>query len=186
MQQASNPPISLGDIVQVAAAVQSLVDQGVSERLPLRQDEFQALFEEIGDAAYGKLNTELFAPVRAMLKTAGLKATPRLPGSFQSSREWGNVDESHQQRWSWSIISRAAGSPIGAIAVGSHHDHGRFRLPQPPEVIAIEATTTAAIIREISASKPEFGQTQDFRTWYADYLAGHAGSDHAAPDEQAS
>lgn len=163
------------DIVRVAAAVQDLVDRGVAERLPARDGEFQALFQEVGDSAYGTLNTELFAPARAMLRGIGLKAVPRLPGSFQSSREWGNADESHQQRWFWSVILREDGTAIGAIAVGSHHDHSCFRLPRPPEVVAVEAITPAAIIRELSARMPEFGQAQDFRSWYADYLDAQAG-----------
>ncbi|WP_299364239.1 DUF6022 family protein [uncultured Paracoccus sp.] len=174
MKQASITPDSFRDINEIAAAVQILVDRGMAERLPDRKQEFQDLFDQVGDAAYGRLNTELFWPVRAMLGTAGLKATPRLPGRFQSSREWGNADESHQQRWSWSVVSKADGTAIGAIAVGSHHDHGRFHLPRSPEVIAVEATSEAAIIRELSARMPAFGEAQDFRTWYADYLAGQA------------
>lgn len=175
MQQVASPGAPMGDIAQVAAAVQSLVDRGMTERFPARQAEFQALFEEVEDAAYGTLNTELFAPVRVMLREAGLKATPRLPGSFQSSREWGNADESHQQRWFWSVVSREDGTTIGALAVGSHHAHGRFHLPRSPEVVAVRATTPAAVVRELAAGMPEFGEAQEFRSWYADYLAAQDG-----------
>ncbi|WP_173087420.1 DUF6022 family protein [Devosia sp. 1635] len=128
------------DIHALAQRAQAMVDLELARILPVRLQEFQQQFEEVGDLAYGTLNAELFRPVHAALREAGLKAIPRLPGSFQRSREWGNADETHQQRWMWSIISGADGKPIGSLAVGSHHDHSCFRLPRSPEIIALRAT----------------------------------------------
>ena len=163
------------DIVLLARFVQNLVDRQVEQLLPARSGEFQTLFESIGDMAYGRFNTLLFGPVRRALEAAGLKAVPRLPGSFQSSREWGNSDETHQQRWMISRIVRINdGSALGSLAVGSHHDHHRFRLPRSPEIIALIATSPGAVVAEMSMHRPQFAQTEAFRDWYARYRAHHS------------
>lgn len=165
-----NASIGVGGIRAIADFVQTTVDRQIDHILPARLEEYQRCFEEIGDLAYGKLNAELFSPTRTAFLTAGLKATPRLPGSFQRSREWGNADETHQQRWMWSIISMD-GQPIGTLAVGSHHDHTHFRLPRSPEILAVEAVTPGKIVAEIAKSHPQFADELEFRQWYANYLS---------------
>jgi vancomycin aglycone glucosyltransferase len=159
------------DIHALARRVQAIVDLELARILPVRQDEFQRRFEAHGDLAYGTLNAELFRPVQTALREAGFKATPRLPGSFQRSREWGNPEETHQQRWMWSVIRTAQGTPIGSLAVGSHHDHSRFRLPRSPEILALRATVPSRIVAEIAQTHPRYAEQEDFKDWYAQYLA---------------
>lgn len=151
--------------------LQSVLDRHTEVLLTEHTEHYQQLFETMGDMAYGKFNTLLFTPVRRALETAGLKAIPRLPGSFQSSREWGNAEETHQQRWFTSRIVRADGAPLGTLAVGSHHDHSKFRLPRPPEIVALDVTRTTDFVAALSVIYPEYGQAQEFRTWYASFLA---------------
>lgn len=160
-------------VLEIAGQVQQLVDAELSTILPAREAEFQQRFARDGDMAYGALNTELFAPVRLMLKEMEIKATSRLPGDFQTSREWGNADETHQQRWMWSMLTRNGGA-FGAIAVGSHHDHSCFRLPRPPEIIGLTATTHGQVCRELARLKPDFGTSVPFREWYQQFLAAGA------------
>jgi hypothetical protein len=160
------------DIHELAQKIQAMIEQGLSAILPERQLEFDARFAKDGDMAYGTLNTELFAPVRVLLREHGLQAKPRLPGRFNDSREWGNADESHQERWMWSVILRD-GMPIGTIAVGSHHDHSCFRLPRSPQVIGISSTTPRQIVSELGSLMPAFAAAQPFQEWYRDYLAAN-------------
>ena len=169
----ASPQLAAGGeaIVALADEIRKLVHARLAGTLPSRQEEFEARFARDGDMAYGALNTELFAPVRRLLRERDLFAVPRLPGGFQESREWGNDDESHQQRWMWSIIRGADGESVGAIAVGVHHDHQRFRLPRPPEILPLPATTTGGVIRALGERLPEFAKAQAFRDWYRDWLA---------------
>lgn len=173
---------ALPTIASLAREVERLVNARLAEILPARLGEFEGRFARDGDMAYGALNTELFAPVRRLLQSRDLRAVPRLPGSFQESREWGNADESHQQRWMWSIIRRRNGEAIGAIAVGAHHDHHQFRLPRPPEILPVEATTPARVVEALGLRMPEFAQAQPFREWYRDWLVQTAREGASAAD----
>ncbi|HZX80011.1 MAG TPA: DUF6022 family protein [Lysobacter sp.] len=166
------PSAATSDIRLLARFIQTTVDAGFSELYESCLDEYQQLFEQMEDMAYGRFNMMLFKPVRRAMDTHGLKAVPRLPGSFQTSREWGNADETHQQRWMTSRIVLPDGRALGTIAVGSHHDHSRFRMPRSPEIIAIEATGRRTVIDVLRDRMPEYGQAEDFRDWYARYLAG--------------
>ena len=158
------------DVQAIAQQIQALIDERLIQILPARQAEFDSRFARDGDMAYGALNTELFLPVRKLLRDLGLRARPRLPGGFQESREWGNADETHQQRWMWSFLQDDAGRSVGAIAVGSHHDHSRFRLPRSPEVLGLAATTLDDLVIEMSDLHSEFAQAPSFNEWYRDYL----------------
>jgi len=162
------------DIRVFAAYVQSVVDRRTEALLAEMSHNWQQLFETTGDMAYGKFNALLFQPLRKPFVDAGLKPSPRLPGSFQSSREWGNADETHQQRWFYSIIVKADGGPLGALAVGAHHDHHQFRLPRSLEILPVRATTPAAIEREIGNRLPEFAIAKPFRQWWKDYQSAEA------------
>ncbi|MDH4442223.1 MAG: DUF6022 family protein [Rhizobium sp.] len=159
------------DIRALANQIQALVDERLAVILPAHQQGYEERFLRDGDMAYGALNTQLFQPVRTLLTELGLEAAPRLPGDFQESREWGNAEETHQQRWMWSMIKQGSGQVVGAIAVGSHHDHSSFRLPRSPEVVGISATNCDEVIQELGEKMPEFAQAQSFRLWYQDYLA---------------
>lgn len=154
--------------------VQKTVDVAFGELYERRIKEFQTLFEQVEDMAYGKFNMLLFQPVRRAMAVAGLKAVPRLPGNFQTSREWGNQDETHQQRWMTSKIVRSDGNALGTLAIGSHHDHSRFRMPRSPEVISIEVTQRSDVIGALADRLPEYGQAEDFKDWFARYLSESA------------
>lgn len=167
------PEEAVTNIFALGDLIQATVDRRLRELWEPNSAEYQVLFEQVGDMAYGKFNALLFLPVRKALEASGLKASPRLPGSFQTSREWGNTDETHQQRWMVSRILGAGGSPLGTIAVGSHHDHTRFRLPRSPEIIALEAVRPKDVIAALSERLPEFGKAEEFRDWYAAYLAAN-------------
>jgi hypothetical protein len=105
---------SVIDIHALAERIQTLVDDQLAAILPAQQQDYDERFLRDGDMAYGALNTQLFQPVRTLLTELGLKADPRLPGDFQESREWGNAEETHQQRWMWSMIKAAGGQAVGA------------------------------------------------------------------------
>ena len=45
---------------------------------------------------------------------------------FQSSREWGNEAETHQQRWMYSVIQSSSGTTLGTLVNVIHHDHTPF------------------------------------------------------------
>lgn len=171
------------DVHSLGDRIQTIVDEGIASILPAKQSEFDERFRRDGDMAYGALNTALFQPVRRLLSELGLKAKPRLPGDFQDSREWGNADETHQQRWMWSLILRKDGKAIGAIAVGSHHDHSRFHLPRSPQILSLSATTWAAAKRELGDKLPEFARSQSFRDWYRDYLKENESAEGHADDQ---
>ncbi len=128
------------------------------------------LFDTEGDAAYGVYQQALFRPIKCALETAGLKAVPGLPGDFQASREWGNPDETEQQRWMWSVIVNAAGEPLGTLVHVIHHDHTRFRVPHPPEAIALRETEKADVERILSSRSDNFAAALEFSVWYIWYL----------------
>jgi hypothetical protein len=151
--------------------LQSFLDRHTEVLLNEHTEHYQQLFETMGDMAYGKFNTLLFTPVRRALEKAGLKAVPRLPGSFQRSREWGNAEETHQQRWFTSRIVRADEAPLGTLAVGSHHDHSKFRLPRSPEIVALDATRPTDVVAALSEVHIEYGQAEEFKIWYTKFLA---------------
>jgi hypothetical protein len=173
------PDQARDDIFALADFIQNVVDARLHLLWSGLEDEYQTLFETVGDMAYGKFNGLLLQPVRKAMADAGLKASPRLPGSFQSSREWGNQDETHQQRWMTSKIIKDNGTVLGTIAIGSHHDHSRFRLPRSPEVIALRVSRPKEVVAALSIIKPEFAEAEEFRIWYAKYLADE---DNAAAD----
>jgi hypothetical protein len=167
------PARARNDIFALGEFIQEVVDQRFEDLWEVHRAEYQRLFETVGDMAYGKFNALLLQPIRGALTQGELKASPRLPGSFQSSREWGNEDETHQQRWMTSKITRHDGAPLGTIAVGSHHDHSRFRLPRSPEIIALDVVRPREVISALSDRMPEYGEAEEFRDWYAKYLAAN-------------
>lgn len=170
------PPEVKDDIHRFAAFLQSFIDERVPALLHAQADDWQQRFEIAGDMAYGQFNAKLLEPLRKPLKAAGLKPTPQLPGRFMSSREWGDVEETHQQRWFYSIIARAGASPLGAIAFGAHHDHHRFRLPRTPEVRAVLATTPTSVEKTLAVALPGYATALPFRQWWAQHGAAESAS----------
>ncbi|RJE90457.1 hypothetical protein D3P07_05150 [Paenibacillus sp. 1011MAR3C5] len=133
-------------------------------------DKLQRAYEEAGDSAYGTYLNLLLNSVHKEMKENGLRPSPRLPGDFDSSREWGNVDESDQQRWMWSTIHDKEGVPLGTIVLQIFHDHTQFRLPRRPGVLALSATGKEEVVRVLSERSVSFGQALEFTEEYKLYL----------------
>src|SRR5690606_23216353 len=99
-----------------------------------------------------------------------IRAVPPLPGDFDISREWGNEDESDQQRWMWSEIYAKDGTAIGTLVLIVYHDHTRFRVPRNPDVIALSEVACADVIKELSKLSPDFARALPFTEEYERYL----------------
>jgi hypothetical protein len=128
-------------------------------------------YQEIGDGAYGLYLDFLFKPIYRELKNSGFSVQPKLPGNLNISREWGNADETDQQRWMWSVLKHADGSDCGTIVVEVFHDHTQFRLPKPPAIRFLNLTKRQDIIAELSRISSDFAKAKDMKAEYADYLA---------------
>lgn len=156
------------DIFTIGQAIQQHVDAQWEAIFQQVKPEMVARYDEIGDGVYGIYGAHLFRDVHAQLKAMGLRAAPRLPGNFNSSREWGD-DESNRQRWMWSKISTTAGEAIGTIATGFYHDHIEIRIPRPFKIIALTETSKREVERALSELMPEFKQALEARIEYAAY-----------------
>jgi len=134
-------------------------------------DKLKRAYEEAGDMAYGTYLNLLLNPVLKEMKELGLRAEPRLPGDFDISREWGNEDETDQQRWMWSAIYDKGGEPLGTIVIQVYHDHTQFRLPRKPGVLALTMTAKEEVAEALSALSESFAQALEFTEEYKLYLA---------------
>lgn len=157
-------------------ALGRLVEAHVAERwqavLHDNAAKLQSAYERAGDSAYGTYLSLLFRPVHRRLKEAGLRVSPPLPGDFDSSREWGNREETDQQRWMWSAVLTADGGALGTLVTITHHDHSRFRVPRQPGVLALAQTGDEAVVEALSKRSSDFGQALPFTVEYANYLKG--------------
>jgi hypothetical protein len=126
-------------------------------------------FNKAGDMAYGVYLNFLFRPIHQQLKLVGLRPQPRFPGDFSISREWGNQEETEQQRWMWSAIASTEGL-LGTIVTIIFHDHTQFRIPQQPQIIALTQTSKEAVEEALSQHCAEFKNAIEFNVWYAEYL----------------
>lgn len=160
------------DIFALGRYIENHIEQTWQVILETQRDKLLDAFSKVGDPAYGTYYNLLYRPVHKQLKESGLRASPRLPGNFNSSREWGNADESDNQRWSWSTIKSAEGEPLGTIVTKMFHDHTQFRIPHRPEIIALRETSKADVEAALSARSADFKQAVEFRVWYAEYLKG--------------
>lgn len=171
MLQAFSEANANSDIQAVGRAIEQHIHDQWDSVFQAKRDEMVKKYPEIGESVYAIYGAALFGPVHAAMKEAGLKATPRLPGKLDISREWGD-DESDRQRWMWSKITRVAdGSALGTVAIVYHHDHVEIRIPRPMEVIVLEEAGKAAVIEALSQRSPEFAAAKDANAEYADYLA---------------
>jgi len=132
--------------------------------------ELLELYPKIGDTVYGVYGKYLFQHIHDEMKTVGLRATPKLPGNFSISREWG--EEDNRQRWMWSKISTTDGRAFGTIVTIFWHDHNEIRIPRPFQIIALAETTKGDVVRALSARSPEFKQALEAREEFAAYAAG--------------
>lgn len=167
------------DIHTLARYIQGYVDENWMRVFAENRDEMLRRYPEIGDSVYGIYGARLFRHIHDQLKQARLRATPRLPGSFSASREWGD-DESDRQRWMWSKISATDGTPIGTIAVVFFHDHIQIRIPRAFNIIGLEATSKSAVIAALSRLSPDFNNALEAKIEIAHYLAQLAASEQAA------
>jgi hypothetical protein len=118
----------------------------------------------------------MFRHIHAQLKEVGMKATPRLPGNFSVSREWGD-DERDRQRWMWSKITTKEGAPVGTIATVFYHDHEQIRIPRPFRIIALTETTKGDVVKALSKISSDFKNALEARIEYAEYYAQASAKD---------
>jgi hypothetical protein len=157
------------DIHAIARYIQQHVDQQWETVFQQYRDKMLAAYDDIGEAVYGMYGLYLFRPVHAQFKQVGLKATPRLPGNLDRSREWGSEDD--RQRWMWSkLTSTEDGQPIGTLVTVYYHDHIVVRVPRAPRIICLEVVHKAEVIAVLSAHSVDFSQALDARAEYALYL----------------
>lgn len=157
------------DIHTLARHIEQYVNQNWERVFRENRDEMIARYDEIGDSVYGIYGARLFRPIHAQLKTVDLRATPRLPGHFTSSREWGAEDQ--RERWMWSKITSTDGKPFGTIVVAFYHDHLQIRIPRAFRIIALEATTKRDVVKALSHISPDFKAALEAKIEIAQYLA---------------
>lgn len=162
------------DIHALGRAIERRVEENWQALLEGKMDRLLHVYERAGDMAYGAYADLLFKPVHQALRQAGLRATPKLPGEFDISREWGNADESDQQRWMWSTIRLLKGKPLGTIVTIIFHDHTRFRLPRQPRIISLEEVGKEAVAEALSNRSDDFRKALEFTIEYAEYLKREA------------
>lgn len=139
-------------------AVADHIRQRVAERWqPVAEEraaELQQYFEEHGDPAYARYSQVLLEPVRddlRELEAAGYRIEPAFPGRLPDSHEPRTPPEERVRSF-WTILSNRDGTPQGALVFRLFHDHTRFRIPRPPEVLALRETEpreVRAVIRRL-------------------------------------
>ncbi len=169
------------DIFTLARQAEELITENWQRLLEKNQAKLLDAYNRAGDMAYGTYCDMLFRPVHKLLKQTGVSVSPRLPGDFDLSREWGNADESDQQRWMWSTLTAATGEPLGTFVTVIFHDHTEFRVPRQPQIIALRETGKEAVVDALSHRSDEFKQALEFTVAYAAYLRsqGEATSESA-------
>lgn len=160
------------DIFAIGREIEAYVAGEWQSILDENREKLEDAYARAGDMAYGTYLDLLFRPVHRWLKDGGLRAEPKLPGDFDVSREWGNADQTDQQRWMWSTIETQAGAPLGTIVTITPHDHTRFRVPRAPGVIALAETGMDAVVDALSRRSPDFAAAREASIEIAEYLAG--------------
>jgi hypothetical protein len=157
------------DIFTIANYVQQYVNEHWNAIFQENRDEMVRLYPEIGDSVYGVYGNKLFKVLHEEFKANGLRATPKLPGSLNMSREWGD-DERDRQRWMWSKIIGADGTAIGTIVTVFYHDHIEIRIPRVFQIIALKETSKSAVIEALSQMSSDFANAMDMKTEVALYI----------------
>lgn len=157
------------DIHAIAQYIQRYVDEQWETVYQNTRDEMVKRYDEIGDSVYGIYGSRLFRHIHDQLRDMGLRATPRLPGNFESSREWGPEDD--RQRWMWSKIATKDDEAIGTIVVAFYHDHYQIRIPRPFKIIALEATGKRDVVKALSSLSADFREAREAKIEIAEYLA---------------
>ncbi len=162
----------MDDIHSIGRYIQEHITQHWESCFQQCQSKMLEMYPQIGDSVYAIYGKQLFQKVHERFKELGLQASPRLPGSLMNSREWGE-NESERQRWMWSKISRSDGSAIGTIVIVVFHDHTQIRIPRAFQVIALDVSSPAAVIKALSETSPEFKNAPDMKQEVAEYLAAN-------------
>ncbi len=151
------------DIFTIGRYVQQYVNENWQAVFQAERDEMVRLYPEIGDSVYGVYGNKLFKALHEEFKTHGLRATPKLPGSLNLSREWGD-DDRDRQRWMWSKVVGQDGTAIGTIVTIFYHDHVEIRIPRVFKVIALKETSKGAVIEALSRLSVDFANAVDMKT----------------------
>ncbi|WP_315789221.1 DUF6022 family protein [Fischerella sp. JS2] len=158
------------DIFTIAQYVEEHITENWQILIQKNIDKLVNVFNRAGDMAYGMYLGWLFLPIHKQLKQVGLRAQPRFPGDFSISREWGNQEETDQQRWMWSTIKSTKGESLGTIVTITFHDHTQFRVPQKPQIIALTETSKEAVVEALSHRCANFRNALEFKIEYEEYL----------------
>lgn len=158
------------DIFAIAQHIENHIAANWQILLQKHQNKLLRGFKKAGDLAYGAYLNFLFRPIHQQVKQAGLRPNPRFPGDFNLSREWGNPEETDQQRWMWSALESATGQLLGTIVTITFHDHTQFRISQKPKIIALTETSKEAVVEALSHRSVDFKNALEFQIEYAEYL----------------
>ncbi|MDP4095391.1 DUF6022 family protein [Paenibacillus sp. P96] len=150
--------------------ISNYVDENWQNVLHTNRDKLQKAYIEAGDMAYGTFLNLLFLPIHRQFKELGIRPEPKLPGDFDISREWGNTEQTDQQRWMWSSIHSPHDGPLGTIVTIVFHDHTQFRVPRQPRILALNETNKEDVVAALSLMSPDFGQALEFTVEYEEYL----------------
>lgn len=165
------------DIGALAAHIERHIAQNWQRLLETKHDKLLDAYHRVGEMAYGAYLEWLFRPLHKQAKQAGLSLSPRFPGDFNISREWG--EEEDRQRWMWSTVSARDGAALGTIVVKVFHDHTQFRLPRPVEVIALTETGKDAVVEALAQRSTDFAQAKEASIEIAEYLQSLAEAEQA-------
>lgn len=157
------------NIHEIGQMIQQHIDENWERIYQDTHTEMVRLYDEIGDSVYGIYGRNLFKAIHDTFKENGMRAMPRLPGSFSISREWGPEDD--RQRWMWSKIIGKDGKAIGTIVTVFYHDHLQIRVPRAFRIIALEETGKGEVIEALSRLAPEFKDAIEAKVEIAEYLA---------------
>lgn len=157
------------DIFTIGRYVQQYVNENWEAVFQAERDEMVRLYPEIGDSVYGVYGNKLFKALHEEFKAIGLRATPKLPGSLNLSREWGN-DDRDRQRWMWSKIVGSDGTAIGTLVTIFYHDHIEIRIPRVFKMMALKETSKGAVIEALSQMSADFANAVDMKEEIALYM----------------
>lgn len=158
------------DIFAIAKYIESHIGANWEIILEKHHDKLLRIFNQAGDRAYGAYLNFLFRPIHTQLKQINLYPEPKFPGNFSISREWGNKEETNQQRWMWSTITSTAGDSLGTIVTITFHDHNEFRIPKQPGIIALAQIDKDAVVEALSQLSIDFQNAREFQVEYKEYL----------------
>ena len=92
------------DIFALGAWIDAQLGEHWQDVQDAHREKLADAYSRAGDAAFGTYLNLLLRGVKRRLREAGLKTAPPLPGDFGISREWGNADETDNERWMWSAV----------------------------------------------------------------------------------